>query len=211
MIYDTIAKDETVLKTLEVGCAIGFSSLAITSALKGRPNAHHTIIDPFQISMFDRAGIDLLESKGIKHFDLIENGSQIALPNLLDKSEIFDLILIDGFHSFEQAMLDIFYSTRLLRQGGYLVVDDSSWPAVAKSVAYYENQPWLKLHDRPKPIDPVSAAIWKILGTRVLRKIAVRVLPNKLMHTLNVKRFGTMVILKMVSIVDQEYYRYHFF
>jgi predicted O-methyltransferase YrrM len=126
MVYETIANDPSVLKTLEVGCAIGFSSLAITTALKGRPNAHHTIIDPFQHSMFDSAGIDLLESKGINNFNLIERGSQIALPSLLDKSKVFDLILIDGFHSFEQTMLDIFYSTRLLREGGYLVVDDSS-------------------------------------------------------------------------------------
>ena len=40
--------DSSITQTLEVGYAYGLSSLHICSAIQGRKNAHHTIIDPFQ-------------------------------------------------------------------------------------------------------------------------------------------------------------------
>src|ERR1700748_785613 len=41
-----IVSRPNVIRTLEVGCAYGLSSLHIASALAGRPGAHHVIVDP---------------------------------------------------------------------------------------------------------------------------------------------------------------------
>ena len=62
-------------------------------------------------------------------FDFIifkEELSEIALPSLLKEKEgRFDLIFIDGLHSYDQVMLDFYYANRLIRIGGFIVFDDT--------------------------------------------------------------------------------------
>jgi len=48
LLSEFIATRPDIVRTLEVGCAYGFSSLHITSALPRREGAHHIIVDPFQ-------------------------------------------------------------------------------------------------------------------------------------------------------------------
>jgi len=43
-----------------------------------------------------------------------------------------------GMHLFDFTLLDLFYCAKLIRKGGYLVVDDVKMPAVAKVRAYVE-------------------------------------------------------------------------
>lgn len=42
-------------------------------------------------------------------------------------SEFFDLIYIDGDHAFDQVKLDIYNSWKILKSGGYLILDDYLW------------------------------------------------------------------------------------
>ena len=42
-------------------------------------------------------------------------------------SEFFDLIYIDGDHVFDQVKLDIYNSWKILKSGGYLILDDYLW------------------------------------------------------------------------------------
>lgn len=192
----TIRNDESVLRTLEVGCAIGFSSLAISGALKGRPQAHHTIIDPFQTTGWDGAGVSLLERNGLDNFDLVEQKSEFALPSLLSEGKIFDFILVDGWHTFDHTLIDMFYSLRLLRVGGYLVVDDASWPGVGKAIAYYANIPALSLHSTARPAPSKLNAIFK---HDIIRKLLINLWPPKLTQAINLRRFGSMVVLKKTA------------
>ena len=75
-------------------------------------------------------------------FDLIEVKSEFALPRLLEKNEgQFDLIFIDGWHTFDHTLLDCFYATRLLKVGGVLVIDDVSFPSVRRVVDFLKNYP----------------------------------------------------------------------
>jgi predicted O-methyltransferase YrrM len=141
-LYKTVRDDGQIKRTLEVGCAYGLSSLFICSALKDRPGAHHTIIDPFQISDWDSAGILNLEKSGCDSFTLIEERSEFALPKLLFESEeTFDFVFIDGWHTFDQTMLDCYFALRLLRVGGLLVVDDVEFESVRRVVAYLRCYP----------------------------------------------------------------------
>ena len=73
---------------------------------------------------------------------------RVRLPRLLT----FDMVFIDGYHTFDHALVDPVYANRLMLVGGYIVIDDCNWSSAANavgSVAMYpayevKNQPWPK-------------------------------------------------------------------
>ena len=144
-LHSLVSSDETVMNTLEVGCGLGFSAYAICAATRGRGGTH-TIVDPFQQALFGKAGIALLEDVGLDNFQLIERGSEFHLPDLAEKAAQFDLVFIDGLHTFDHTMIDLFYANRLLRVGGYLVIDDCNWPVVSRAVHYFSSYPAYEMH-----------------------------------------------------------------
>jgi predicted O-methyltransferase YrrM len=140
-----VKADPSIRRTLEVGCAYGLSSLHICAGLQGRPDVRHTILDPFQHSQWDGAGIRNLEEAGVDYFEWIEELSEIALPRLLGEGEGgYDLVFVDGWHTLDHTLLDCFYATRLLRSGGYLVVDDIGLPPVRRALSYVARYPCYK-------------------------------------------------------------------
>lgn len=146
-IHRIISEDTSITRTLEIGCACGLSSLHICDALASRPGARHLIIDPFQTSVYDSVGLLNLEQAGIGFFDLIEKRSEFALPELLSQGEsTFDFIFIDGWHTFDHTLLDAFYATRLLRTGGYLVIDDVGIAPVCRAADYLSLYPCYQVH-----------------------------------------------------------------
>ena len=147
LIAQIIRDDSNVVRTLEIGCAYGISSLFICSALQGRSGASHTIIDPFQSTQWDGTGIRNLKEAGFDFFNLIEIKSEFALPQLVETGEgQYDFVFIDGWHTFDHTLVDCFYATRLLRVGGYLAIDDVSFPSVRRVVNWLSNYPCYKLY-----------------------------------------------------------------
>jgi predicted O-methyltransferase YrrM len=141
-LYRLISSDRSVTKTLEVGCAYGLSSLHICEALRDRPGVSHVIIDPKQTSVWHDIGVSHLKRAQIDFFRFIYEPSELAMPDLLrNQPESFDLIFIDGWHTFDHTMLDLFYANRLIRIGGYIVIDDCTWQAVSAAVSYFLNYP----------------------------------------------------------------------
>jgi predicted O-methyltransferase YrrM len=146
-LFDIIRNDPGVTRTLEVGCALGLSSLHICSALRGRPGASHVIIDPFQTAHWHGLGIKHLEDAGVDFFKLLEVKSEFALPRQLEEGEgRFDFIFVDGWHTFDHTLLDCFYATRLLHVGGYLAIDDVTLPSVGQVVAFLKAYPCYEEH-----------------------------------------------------------------
>lgn len=119
-------------QSLEIGCAYGISSLFICDALAVNPNWSHTIIDPNQQSEWLGVGIANLLRADMLQFTLIEEPSELALPKLLGKGFRCDFAFIDGWHTFDHALLDFFYVNRLLSVGGVVVLDDVDYPSIAK-------------------------------------------------------------------------------
>jgi predicted O-methyltransferase YrrM len=199
-IVNIINGDPGIVKTLEVGCAYGLSSLHICLATRKRSGASHTIIDPFQSTQWDGVGIRNLEEAGIDFFNLIEIKSEFALPRLLEeKEDRFDFIFIDGWHTFDHTLLDCFYATRLLRVGGLLAIDDVSFPSVRRVVDFLKNYPcyeefgsvgekwstsWKRTFARGLTF-PISRKIWaKVLAPRLYRKI----FDNRIMRMIALKK-----------------------
>jgi predicted O-methyltransferase YrrM len=130
-------------QTLEVGMAYGGSTLAILYALDRLGNGDHVAIDPNQsrpnIDEVGWGGIGraMVDRAGLSHrLKLIERPSYLALPDLVDQGYRFQLILIDGWHSFDYAFVDYFYADLLLDDGGVLVFDDVGLPQV-NHVTYF--------------------------------------------------------------------------
>ncbi len=176
-LYRLISSDSSITKTLEVGCAFGLSSLHICEALRNRLGASHVIIDPKQADVWHDIGIAHLQRAGIEFFKLISEPSELALPGLLrDQPESFDLIFIDGWHTFDQTMLDMFYANRLVRVGGYIVIDDCNWESIAAVISYYMNYPAFKWLREPG----MSRRTWKVRGAKASRML----LPPRVAHAI---------------------------
>jgi predicted O-methyltransferase YrrM len=128
-------------RTLEIGCAFGVSSLYICEALSRLDSGHHTILDPNQSSEFHGIGIANLKRAGFHSFELIEKPSEVALPALLAEGRKFQFALIDGWHTFDHTLLELFYINRLLEEGGIVAIDDLHLHGVRRAVRYMLNYP----------------------------------------------------------------------
>lgn len=135
--------------TMEIGCAQGVSSVYICDALlRSDKSNKHKIIDPFQMTDWAGAGLKALERSGLQNFTLIQEPSEICLPRLIaQESKSYDLIFVDGFHTFDHALVDCFFCTKLLKVGGFLVLDDTDMPPVHKLACYLSKYPCYKIHN----------------------------------------------------------------
>lgn len=125
-----------VKNTLEIGCAYGLSSLYICKSRINDSNSKHYIIDPNQSTDWHNIGIYNLTKCGVNFFELIEKSSSIALPQLLASKINIDFCLIDGWHSFDQTLIDFFYCDKLIPLNGIIVIDDVQLPSVQKVIRY---------------------------------------------------------------------------
>jgi predicted O-methyltransferase YrrM len=133
-----LAIAEGAERTIEVGLALGMSALFLCQAVIAR-GGRHVAVDPFQAESWNGAGLRTLREAGTDELvEVIEEESQLALPRLVAGGREFDLAFVDGDHRFEGVFLDLYFTTRLVRPGGVVVVDDMWMPAVRTAVAYLE-------------------------------------------------------------------------
>ncbi|HET9177460.1 MAG TPA: class I SAM-dependent methyltransferase [Terriglobia bacterium] len=128
--------DPTV--SLEIGLAYGVSALFICDALKVRSGTEHIVIDPNQYvstNGFCWDGIGMANLRRAGHGDivrLIEEPSYRALPELERSGCRVDFAFIDGWHTFDFALVDFFFIDRMLNVGGVVAFDDMHMPAIRK-------------------------------------------------------------------------------
>ena len=135
--------------TLEIGMANGESTEVICSVHRQRGEGKHIAIDPFQNLSTDWAGkgVERIRRASLsEYFQLIEKFDYLALPELVAGKSQFDLILIDGWHSFDYTLIDIFYADLLLKPGGVLVIHDTGYPSVYKACRFLEtHKPYVRI------------------------------------------------------------------
>jgi predicted O-methyltransferase YrrM len=151
---------------LEVGMANATSSIVICGALATRDKGHLTSIDPFQLSEYRNVGLANVARAGFaERHQLIDEPDYLALPRLVGEGRRFGFIFVDGWHSFDYAMLDIFFADLLLEDGGVLALHDTDWPPVYKAVRFLETH---KPYDR---LSPAPAVALDGLLPRVTRRV----------------------------------------
>src|SRR5262245_53905309 len=194
-LFNLIAESPDIRRTLEVGCAVGMSSLTICAAICGREGAFHRIVDPRQNSGWQGAGIANIDRTGFDQYELIEEGSQFALPRLASQEpETTDLVFVDGWHTFDHTVLDMYYGLQLLKVGGLLVVDDAAWRSVSKAVEYFSRFPALRIAGkcRRRRLGSVADALSDF---RIVRGW----IPSGINDWLVRAKFGSMVAMAKVG------------
>jgi predicted O-methyltransferase YrrM len=134
---------ETVLRTrpsiaLEVGMGFGVSSLAILAALRdgGQP-AKLISIDPDQSTDWNGCGLAAVARAGLNEWhELLEDYDYHVLPRLLSSGLRLDFAYVDGWHTFDYALLDWWYVDKMLSVGGIVGFNDCGWPAVDKLIRF---------------------------------------------------------------------------
>ena len=122
---------KNVNNMLEIGCYEGRSAIFF---LKNFSNSNLTCVDTWSGSdELSSVNFELIE----KNFDL--NTSFYQSNNLLRKYKMtsndffkkndkyFDLIYVDGDHSSDQVKIDLINSWNVLKNGGFLILDDYLW------------------------------------------------------------------------------------
>ena len=140
---------------LETGVAYGASTIAICSALsvleKRGSIVKHYGVDPCQLDVYGGAAIAALKECGLDHiFELCEGPSHLMLPKLIELNVGVDFVFIDGMHTFDYTVVDLFLSDKLLRTGGVICIHDMNLPSKKKALRYlmghreYVRQPSVK-------------------------------------------------------------------
>ena len=126
--------------SVEVGFGMGTSAAVMLGArrLAGKPFAH-VIYDPYGLG--DGRGEivqEYLQQRFPKAFRRIVKRSEIGLAQLIDRNGpgAAGLIFIDGGHQFENVMVDFVLADQLCCEGGYIVFDDASFPAIESTINY---------------------------------------------------------------------------
>lgn len=155
-------------RTLEIGLANGGSACVICQHLAEAGGEGHTAVDPFQSDPkgFSGRGVEAVKGRGFGHLlTVVEDFGHLTLPRLVAEGKTFQFVLVDGWHSFDYTLIDLFFADLLLEPGGVLAVHDTGWPAVYKACRFLETH---KPYDRLSP--PPSVAL-----TSLPAKLARRV------------------------------------
>jgi hypothetical protein len=118
--------------------AFGVSTLAILTALRVAGGSGRLVsIDPHQSTQWRGCGRAAVDRAGLRPLhELIEEFSHLALPRMLGSGLRVDFAYIDGWHTFDAALIDSWYLDKMLEVGGVLGFNDCDFPSVAKAIGF---------------------------------------------------------------------------
>lgn len=159
---------------LEVGLAYGVSALYAGSTLRRiKPDYTHIILDPCQTEAWNGVGIHNLQKEGLwDRVKFFAEGSETALPRIMADGTRLQAAFIDGWHTFDHALIDFFYINRMLDVGGIVIFDDANWPAITKLIDYVLKYPAYE-HFGGSSLNVVRS-----VGRDVLRGSVPRLMPS---------------------------------
>ena len=120
---------------VEIGFAVGISTLFMLCALES--NAELISVDPYQKIQWDKFGLinvdNILKEQNLPKtiHKFIEEYSKIFFKNT---NKTFDLVFIDGDHSYEGTMIDLIGANKILKKNGLLIIDDVLHQDVKKAL-----------------------------------------------------------------------------
>ena len=132
-----LCRDTGAERTMEIGCAYGFSTLYFLAAISSNHAATHTAIDPYESDGWGGIGVQNARATGMdESFRLIEEKSFLALPRLIRDETQYDVIFIDGNHRFDDTLLEFTLCGLTCKMGGYIVLDDMWMPSIRKAISF---------------------------------------------------------------------------
>lgn len=186
--------------TLEVGMAYGISTLFICEALAELSTSpRHVAIDPFQHQDWKGIALANVERAGFANMlEFHEDRSEHVLPSLAAQARRFDFALIDGWHSFDQAMVEFYYLSRMVRVGGIIAFDDSDWPGINKLLRFVVTLPAFEVVTRgPGASSRLAGRVRKAVGDTSLGKSALH--PNVRRRAWDLGIVGRLVAVRKIA------------
>lgn len=120
--------------TLETG--IGLSTALF--ALKG---SDHVCIAPFEEEVQHLRQYCANHKISLEKTEFVIQPSEIALPQIHHTN--LDFVLIDGNHAFPIPFIDYHYASKMLKVGGYLIIDDTHiWTGKVLKDFLHMEQEW---------------------------------------------------------------------
>ena len=155
--------------SLEIGMAYGVSTLYLCEALSRLPHpVRHIAMDPFQTEQWRGIGLRNVRAAGYDHMlDFHEDRSEFVLPQLLAQNTQLDFAFVDGWHTFDQVMVEFYYLNRMLRVGGVIAFDDAERRGINRVIRHALSYPAYKVFE---PERGRSAEV--SLGGRLRRKLS---------------------------------------
>lgn len=146
---------EQLLNCAETGVAFGASTVAICDALAQLKSTglegRHWGADPCQSSDFNNAARAALRECGTEQFfELLQGPAHMMLPKLIDLGQSLDFVLVDGWHTFDYTLIDIFLMDQLLRPGGFMLIHDMNMASKKKAARYLRTHRKYKVFKGPK-------------------------------------------------------------
>ena len=139
LLYNLIKKYKPK-KLLEIGLACGISSSFMLCSMDKKSKLYS--IDPYQKIVWNKFGLIVIDEI-IKENNLPNNihtwiptFSKIYFDNYNNKND-YDLIFIDGDHSYEGTLIDLLGANKLLKKGGILVIDDVLHKDVKNALSFF--------------------------------------------------------------------------
>jgi len=149
-----LARHSPTPLSVEIGFGMGMSTSVILGTRRacGRRIQHYAF-DPFGLPQNRGAVVeDYLKQQFKGRFLRVRERSEIGLGTLLKQHgrHIAGLIFIDGDHRFEHIIADFVLADLLCCPGGFIVFDDSWFPAIETAVNYIAaNRPDYAVHHLP--------------------------------------------------------------
>jgi Methyltransferase domain len=144
-------------------------SLAFISAKRFEVRGgKHIIIDPYQHSVWEGIGLANLRRAGYADIiDSYELPSYQYLSRLTEEGVTIDFAFIDGQHTFDYVLVDLFLIDKLLKQGGIVILDDFLYPSIRSVCRYFLlNLPY-------KCVGPQSGELPELAEWRLLSRTLV--------------------------------------
>lgn len=118
---------------LEIGFNFGHTSEDII--LKNHRQL--VCIDNFR-HVYSKISKKYFEKKYPQRIRFLNSNSDLALKKLINEGKMFDLIIIDGGHTYEVCFDDIKYSLELLKDNGIMIIDNLEIDSVNEAVESFK-------------------------------------------------------------------------
>jgi len=148
-----LAPKRTEVSILEIGTLFGVGAAAVYEAAANEcDNVHLTVIDPLD-GYYASGNRDILTGARVNETTLRHNWARAPIPEedytiikhlSTDSAAIeearqrqYDVLIIDGDHSFDGVKFDFEHYAPMMRPGGYILFDDydvEEWPDIKRYV-----------------------------------------------------------------------------
>lgn len=127
-----------VKPTRKIRWKLAWSTIYFLAAIQANGRGHHIAVDPFEYEWWNGVGATREQVLGTKRgiFEFSQVASVQALARFDREQQRFGVILIDGYHTFDAALIDFSLASLVCEPGAYIIIDDIWMPSIQRAVSF---------------------------------------------------------------------------